>query len=79
MVDLFRYDEEVESWMDGVIYNRKNRASHFFKAVKGCQMVCFETKNPNLGKLWKALEWKMLVNFMVIWNILQSLGIFYSH
>jgi hypothetical protein len=26
---------------------------------QGCQMVCFRTKNPNLGKFWRALEWKM--------------------
>jgi hypothetical protein len=24
--------------------------------AQGCQMVCFQTKNPNLGKFWKALE-----------------------
>jgi hypothetical protein len=24
-------------------------------------MVYFQTKNPNLGKFWRALEWKMLV------------------
>jgi hypothetical protein len=23
---------------------------------QGCQMVCFQTKNPNLGKIWRALE-----------------------
>jgi hypothetical protein len=37
-------------------------------------MVCFQTKNPNLGKFWRALEWKILVYFMAIWNILQSFG-----
>jgi hypothetical protein len=42
-------------------------------------MVCFQTKNPNLGKFGKALEWKMLVYFIVIWNILLSFGIFYCH
>jgi hypothetical protein len=26
---------------------------------QGCQMVCFQTKDSNLGKFWKALEWKM--------------------
>jgi hypothetical protein len=41
---------------------------------QGCQMVCFQTKNPNLGKFWSALEWKMLVYFMFIWNILRSFG-----
>jgi hypothetical protein len=44
-----------------------------------CQMVCFQTKNPNSGKFWRALEWKMLVLFIFIWNILQSFGIFCGH
>jgi hypothetical protein len=42
-------------------------------------MVCFQTKNPNLGKFCRALECKMLVYFMVIWNILGLFGIFYGH
>jgi uncharacterized membrane protein YkvI len=37
-------------------------------------MVCFQTKNPNLGKFWRALEWKMVVCFMVIWYILWQFG-----
>jgi hypothetical protein len=32
---------------------------------QGCQTVCFQTQNPNLGKFWRALEWKMLVYFKV--------------
>jgi hypothetical protein len=31
---------------------------------QGCQMVCFQTKNPNLGKFLRALHGKMLVYFM---------------
>jgi hypothetical protein len=31
----------------------------------------FKPKNPNLGTFWRALEWKMLVHFMTIWNILR--------
>jgi hypothetical protein len=27
---------------------------------QGCQMVCFQTKNPNLGKILTALDWKRL-------------------
>jgi hypothetical protein len=23
---------------------------------QGCQMVCFQTKNPNLGKFWRVLQ-----------------------
>jgi hypothetical protein len=46
---------------------------------QGCQMVCFQTKNPNMGKFWRVLQWKMLVHFMDIWSILQPLGILYGH
>jgi hypothetical protein len=45
---------------------------------QGCQMVCFQTKNPDLGKFWRALEWKMLVYFMTIWNILWPFGIIFG-
>jgi hypothetical protein len=38
---------------------------------QGCQMVYFQTKNPDLGKFWRVLEWKMLVYFTVIWYILK--------
>jgi hypothetical protein len=33
-------------------------------------MVYFQTKNPNLGKFWRALEWKILDHlkyFTAIW------------
>jgi hypothetical protein len=46
---------------------------------QGCQTDWFQTKNPNLGKFRRAIEWKMLVYFMVIWNILWPFGIFYGH
>jgi hypothetical protein len=39
----------------------------------------FSNKNPNLGIFWRALEYKMLVYFMAIWNIWQPFGIPYSH
>jgi hypothetical protein len=42
-------------------------------------MVCFQTKNPNLGKFWGVLQWKILVYFMTIWSILRPLEIFSSH
>jgi hypothetical protein len=38
-------------------------AFHFYQ---GCQMVSFQTENTNLGKFWRALEWKMLKNFTSI-------------
>jgi hypothetical protein len=42
-------------------------------------MVCFQTKNPNLGKFWRVLQWKILVYFMTIWSILRPLEIFYGN
>jgi hypothetical protein len=59
-------------------------------AKQGCQMVYFQTKNPNLGKFWRVLQWKMLVYqdhlehfpaiwyiyFMALWYMLWSFGIF---
>jgi hypothetical protein len=36
---------------------------------KGCQIVYFRTKNPNLGTFWRALELKMLIYFMIVENI----------
>jgi hypothetical protein len=46
---------------------------------QGCQMVSFQTKIPNLGKFWRALNGKMLIYLMAIWNILRTFGIFYDH
>jgi hypothetical protein len=27
-----------------------------------------------LGKIWRALEWKMLVYFLTMWNIVHAFG-----
>jgi hypothetical protein len=51
----------------------------FLRRDQGCQMVCFQTKNPNLGKFWRVLPWEILVYFMTIWSILRPLEIFYGH
>jgi hypothetical protein len=46
-------------------------------------MVYFQTKNPNLGKFWGVLEWKMLVYFMESWPRYivygQLVYAFYAH
>jgi hypothetical protein len=42
-------------------------------------MVSFQTKNTNLGKFWRALDWKMLIYLMAIWNISLTFGMFYDH
>jgi hypothetical protein len=39
-------------------------------------MVYFQTKNPSLGKILSALEWKMLIYFMAIRNISRHSGYF---
>jgi hypothetical protein len=44
--------------------------------TQGCQMVYAQTQNPHLGKFWRALDWKMLIYFMAIFNILRTFGIF---
>jgi hypothetical protein len=46
---------------------------------QGCQMVSFQTKNPNLGKYWRALDGKMMVYLMAIWNILRTFEVCYDH
>jgi hypothetical protein len=33
-----------------------------------CQMAYLQTRNPNLCKFGRALEWKRLVYFMANWN-----------
>jgi hypothetical protein len=42
-------------------------------------VVYFQTKNRNLGKFWRFLHWKMLVNFIHIWSILRTYDIFYNY
>jgi hypothetical protein len=37
-------------------------------------MVHFQTKNPNMGNFWRALDWKMFVYFMANWDILWLFG-----
>jgi hypothetical protein len=43
-------------------------------------MVYFQTKNSNLSKFPRALDWKNESRyFIAIWNILCTFGIFYAH
>jgi hypothetical protein len=44
---------------------------------QGCQIVYFHTENTDLGKFWRALEFKMWAYFMAILNLLGiEFGIF---
>jgi hypothetical protein len=58
----------------------RQQECHFHE--QGCQMEYFQTKNSNLGKFWRALEWKMLEYlwpfgiFIAIRFILWSFGNF---
>jgi sulfite exporter TauE/SafE len=45
-----------------------------FRPKQGCQMAYFQTKNPNLGKFWRVLQWKMLLHFKALWSCLLPLG-----
>jgi hypothetical protein len=58
---------------------RETGGTFCWRGEQGCQMVCFQTKNPNLGKFWRVLHWKMLRSLMAIWNMLRSFGKFYDH
>jgi hypothetical protein len=42
-------------------------------------MVYFQTKNPNLGNFWSALDWNMLVYVMAVWNISKAFGLPFGH
>jgi hypothetical protein len=46
---------------DGKQWPLSPSASSDGRQVQGCQMVYFQTKNANLGKFWRALQWKMYV------------------
>jgi hypothetical protein len=41
-------------------------ADFFHIHTRVARWFVFKPKIPNLGKFWRALEWKMLVYFMVI-------------
>jgi hypothetical protein len=38
-----------------------NELSLILRGKQGCPMVCFQTQNTIFGKIWRALEWKMLL------------------
>jgi hypothetical protein len=51
------------------IWRRKEKKTFFYQLIlldQGCQTVYFQTKNPNLCKFCRILQWKMLVYFMAI-------------
>jgi hypothetical protein len=67
----------LERFLDDRATNqlKENLKITFKETYQGCQMVYFQTKNPNLGKFWRTLEWKKVGIFMNTWNIT---AIFYN-
>jgi hypothetical protein len=67
--------------------HRANACSCFSSYLQGCQMVCFQTQNPNLGKFWSPLHKLENVNifyghleyFNEVWEILWPFGTFCIH
>jgi hypothetical protein len=86
-VGLVEFGESQQRRMEGEIGEQKvqeyAKNSPIISTKKdyaqGCQMVCFQTKNPNLGKFWRVSQWKMMVYFMDTWSILRSFVIFCGH
>jgi hypothetical protein len=80
VAQLFMYVPAFGAWKARLFDRKKKHFPFLFNCLdQGCQMVYFQTKNTKLGKFWRPLDWKMLIYFMVIWNILQTFGIFYRH
>jgi hypothetical protein len=50
-----------------------------WKMNQCCQMVYFQTKNPNFGQILKGLEMGDVEIFMTILSILRPNKIFYGH
>jgi hypothetical protein len=69
---------QMLAWPDSGTDLKNSEPSAWPRCYQSCQMVYFLTKNPNLGKFWRTLGWKMLICFMAIWNILLAFGIFYD-
>jgi hypothetical protein len=44
-----------------------------------CQMVYFQTKNRNLGKFWRTLQWKMLIYIMDFWSSFRPFDTVYGN
>jgi hypothetical protein len=70
---------EHSLWCSNPSTSFRNKMAEFCIKRQGCQMVCFQTKNPKLGKFYRALDCKMFIYFIAIWNILWRFGIFCDH
>jgi hypothetical protein len=73
--------EPTQSLSDTKIFFKVNIGFMFESCTprQGYQMVHFQTKNLKLGIFWTAWDWRMLVYFKSIWNILQPFCICCGH
>jgi hypothetical protein len=49
-------------------------STYVYVRPEGSPDCIFKTKNHNLGKFWRVLQWKMLIYFMAIWYICWFFG-----
>jgi hypothetical protein len=54
----------------------ETQSDPFSARDQGCQMAYFQTRNPDLGKFWRILQWKMLIYLMTIWSIIRQFNLF---
>jgi hypothetical protein len=47
--------------------NKINLLTSLERLSQGCQMVYFQTKNPNSGQFWRAFDGKMWIYFIATW------------
>jgi hypothetical protein len=59
---LLLINSSIQDWHYPIRSEEKLVLKHD-RSIQGCQMVYFQTKNPNLGTFWRALKWKMLSYF----------------
>jgi hypothetical protein len=69
----------VRNFYNGIIVLKCRWRHPWAVPDQACQMVIFKPKNPNLGKVWRALQWKIFLHVMDIWSILRPMGILYGH
>jgi hypothetical protein len=51
------FDAKIVPFADQLLAGKTNPLSA--SVAQGCQMACFQAKNTDLGKFWRASEWKM--------------------
>jgi hypothetical protein len=60
-------------WHEGSMLKNIGGALLCALPQQGFQMVCFQTKNHNLRKFWRALDWKILWPFVIFYGHLEYL------